>query len=300
MLADYFRKPIQTGIDGIDKIIGGGLGKGELGIFLAAMGVGKSTFLTKVANSAYNLGHTVLQIVFEDNPKVIQRKHLTCWTGMELNELSDKREEVLQKLEPFKNRGKLMIKRFSSDETTIPVIKNYIRKLISRGIKPDVLIIDYIDCIAPSRINSDQTANEGSIIRQFESMLVEFDVVGWTAIQGNRSAISSDVVEMDQMGGSIKRGQVGHLVISTAKSLQQKELGLATMAILKSRFGKDGVVFKNMTFDNGKMLIDTRESNVITSLGYENQKEEEQENNGRERVLKALENMKKNKQSINN
>lgn len=294
VLSDDFRKPIPTGIEGLDAVIGGGLGKGELAIFLAATGVGKSTFLTKLANTAYNVGHTVLQIVFEDNPKIIQRKHMSCWTGIELNKLTENKEQVIEKINEFKNRGgKLIIKRFASDETTMVTIKQYLRKLQSKGIKPDIVLLDYIDCVLPSRISENQTLNEGSVIRQFESMAVEFDFAGWTAIQGNRTAISADVVEMDQMGGSIKRGQVGHLVISVAKTLQQRELGLATMAILKSRFGKDGVIFKNMTFDNARVAFDTRESNQVSTLGYEQEKGKEEEEKGHERVRKALERIKK-------
>ena len=34
------------------------------------------------------------QIFFEDNPKIIQRKHITCWTEIPLNDLSKRREEV--------------------------------------------------------------------------------------------------------------------------------------------------------------------------------------------------------------
>ena len=74
VLADDFRHPVPTGITGIDNITDGGLSKGELGVVLAPFGVGKSTVLTKFANTAYNLGHNVVQIIFEDNPKVIQRK----------------------------------------------------------------------------------------------------------------------------------------------------------------------------------------------------------------------------------
>ena len=52
------------------------------------------------------------------------------------------------------------------------------------------------------------------------------------------------------MGGSIKKAQVGHVIITVAKSLQQKEMNLATIAITKSRIGKDGVVFENCKFNN--------------------------------------------------
>jgi hypothetical protein len=35
-------------------------------------------------------------------------------------------------------------------------------------------------------------------------MLAELDIAGWTA-QGNRSSIGAELVQADQMGGSIKR-----------------------------------------------------------------------------------------------
>jgi hypothetical protein len=62
------------------------------------------------------------------------------------------------------------------------------------------------------------------------------------------------------MGGSIKKGQIGHFIVSIAKTLDQKENGTATMAILKSRFGKDGVVFTDIRFDNARIQIDLGDS----------------------------------------
>ena len=44
------------------------------------------------------------------------------------------------------------------------------------------------------------------------------------------------------------------------KSLDQKENGRANMAILKSRFGKDGIVFEDIVFDNGTLVIDITEN----------------------------------------
>ena len=76
---------------------------------------------------------------------------------------------------------------------------------------------------------------EGSVMRKFEGMCSELNLAGWTATQGNRTSISSEVVTTDMMGGSIKKAQVGHVIISVAKTLQQKELGLATIAVVKSR-----------------------------------------------------------------
>jgi replicative DNA helicase len=269
VLSDDFRNPIPTGINGLDGLMNGGLSKGELGVILAAFGVGKSTMITKIANTGYNLGYNVVQIFFEDNPKVIQRKHITCWTGINLNDLTTEKERIKVELETVKEfKGNLILKKFPSDGTTITHIKQYLRKLTSDGIKPDLVLVDYIDCIQPSKRVDDANVAEGNVMREFESMIDELNVAGWTAIQGNRGSIGAQVVEANMIGGSIKKGQIGHFIVSIAKTLDQKEEGRATMAILKSRFGKDGVIFEDIVFDNGTLTIDTNSSNDVSFLDF--------------------------------
>jgi len=283
LLEEDYRHPIPTGIDGLDNILNGGLAKGEIGVVLAPTGVGKTTMLTRFANTAFNMGYNVLQIFFEDNPKIIQRKHFTCWTGIVNDELSNHKETVLDKADEMKKTGgKLILKKLPSDEMTILQIKNQVRKIISEGTKIDIILIDYIDCILPDRSFNDEWKGEGSVMRKFEGMCHELNIAGWTATQGNRSSISSDVVTTDQMGGSIKKAQVGHVIISVAKTLQQKEMGLATIAIVKSRLGRDGVIFENCKFDNGTLEIDTETTQ--TFLGFEKEKVDR----NRERVAQAL------------
>lgn len=173
-------------------------------------------------------------------------------------------------------KNKLILKKLPSDTMTMNQIKNQIRKMIADGNKIDVVILDYIDCVTPEKAMEDEWKSEGSVMRAFEAMCHELDIAGWTATQGNRSSISSDVVTTDQMGGSIKKAQVGHVIITVAKSLQQKELNLATIAITKSRIGKDGVVFENCKFNNEMLEIDTE--STTTFLGLEEQKEERNRN----------------------
>ena len=215
VLADDFRNPIPTGIVGLDELMNGGLSKGELGVILAAFGVGKT---------------------------------------------------------------------FPSDGTTVPIIKQYLRKLISDGIKPDIILLDYIDCVQPSKHVDDANVGEGNVMRQFESMIDELNIAGWTAIQGNRGSIGAQVVEANMIGGSIKKGQIGHFIVSIAKTLDQKEEGRATMAILKSRFGKDGVIFEDIVFDNSRIIIDTKTSSDVSFLDFGKGQEKKKSN----RIQEAL------------
>ena len=254
-----FRQPIPTGINGLDSYMDGGLSKGELAVILAPFGIGKTTMMTKFANHAKNVGKNVLQIFFEDNPKVIQRKHLTCWMEgqVTLNDLSENIDEVLKVAQIKESQpGKIKLKKFPSDGTTIPHIKQYIKKQISLGFRPDIVLLDYIDCVQPTKSFKDEWSGEGNVMRQFETLLSELNIAGWTAVQGNRSSINAETVDSTMIGGSIKKGQIGHFILSIAKSLEQKESGRANMAILKSRFGKDGITFDDILFNNGTIQID--------------------------------------------
>jgi replicative DNA helicase len=288
VLDDDYRHPIPMGVPGIDNLMKGGLAKGEIGVILAPTGVGKTTFLTKISNHAFNLGYNVLQVFFEDNPKIIQRKHFTLWTGIAPDNLSNHKDDVMNKVKEIKEntRNSLTLKKLPSDTLTMNQIKNQVRKMIAEGNKIDMIVVDYIDCITPDKNLGDEWKSEGSVMRAFEAMCHELDLVGWTATQGNRSSISSEVVTTDQMGGSIKKAQVGHVIISVAKSLQQKEMNLATIAITKSRIGKDGVVFENCKYDNEMLVIDTEQS--VTFLGLEEQREEKQ----RDRIKDLMEKRK--------
>jgi replicative DNA helicase len=216
-----------------------------------------TTLATKIANTAKNLGKNVVQIFFEDNEKVIQRKHLACWSGYELNSLSLHKDELKEIVErKKKEKGLLILKKFPSGFTTVPIIKQYLRRLIAKGIRPDMIIIDYVDCLIPSKKVDDVNVGEGMIMREIETLIDEMQIAGWVCTQGNRSSIKSNIVEGDQMGGSIKKGQIGHFIISGAKSLDQKENGTANMAIIKSRFGSSGMIFEDIVFDNARVHID--------------------------------------------
>lgn len=259
-----YREPIPTGIKVMDEAMGGGLGKGEMGLALMAYGVGKTTFLTKCANTALEMEKNVLQIFFEDNVNDIKRKHYTLWTKIPLSELEDRREDALmlvkqheEERERLKKGGRLVLKKMDQENTTIPDIKNWILNYQKTfGIKFDIIILDYLDCVEPHKpAHGDQNKAELIVVKAFEAMLGELNIPGWSAVQGNRSAVRSEFVHGDQMGGNIKRAQKTHFLFSVAKSQEQKQDNLANIQIIKSRMTKDGQVYENAIFNNDTLEI---------------------------------------------
>lgn len=274
VLSEDYRDPIPTNISGIDDITKGGLSKGELAMVIAPLGVGKTTFLTKVASSAFTEGRNVLQVFFEDKEEAIQRKHFSCLTGIPLSELHLNKETIRTQVNAIKGKhnNHLFLQKLPSDGTTVNKIKNVIKKINSKGDKVDVLVLDYIDCLSMDKGNSgsEEWSNEGKVMRSFETMVEEMNVAAWTATQGNRSATSIEVVKTENMGGNLKKAQIAHFIMSIGKTLEQKEQKVATISILKNRMGDDGMIFKDCKFDNSRIIIDTED--LLTENGFESQK----------------------------
>lgn len=261
-LDDDYREVIPTGIDGIDKITNGGLGKRELAVVIAPLGVGKTTFLSIIGSNAYQAGFNVLHIFFEDKLDEVRRKYLCHWSNIALKELNINKDWVLRRAEDIKANlpnGKLIFEKLQADTVNVAKLRRIIKREKNRlDGKLDMVIIDYADCIVGEQSkDSEEWTGEGKTMRQIEGMADEFNVAMWTAVQGGRKSTTAAVVEVDMIGGNIKKAQVAHLIISLAKTLTQRDQKLATIAILKSRFGDDGKIFENCVFDNSRMLIDT-------------------------------------------
>ena len=235
VLSDDYREPMPTDIEGIDEIMNGGLAKQELALVIAPLGVGKTTYLTKVANAAYMSGKNVLQVFCEDKEKAIQHKHFSIMSKIPLSELAINKEAVINRVNHTKEKiskeygNELFLQKLPADGVTILKIKNIIKKLNAKGHKIDMLVLDYVDCISLEKevAGSEEWSNEGKIMRQLEAMIEEMDVACWTATQGNRASTAVEVVKTENMGGSLKKAQIAHFIMSIGKTLEQKEAGVA-------------------------------------------------------------------------
>lgn len=273
------RTPISTGISGLDDLLKGGLGHGELGMVIAPTGTGKTTILTKFANTAVTMGFNVVHIFFEDTESQIRKKHYTIWTGNDSDYQSETQENKVEtarlvtEVQQREGFGRMKLIKMISDTTTVGDIRRKLRKLESSDFQIDLIVIDYIECVGSDKgVFGEEWKGEGSVIRAVESICSEMNVAVWTATQGNRGSISADVVNVDDMGGSIKKAQSAHVIISIAKSLEQKENKTANVTLVKSRIGRDGVNFLNCKFDNQYLDIDVTEQETL--LGHQIRKEE--------------------------
>ena len=289
-LSEDYRVAIPTGIKKIDETLEGGLGKGELGCIIGSSSFGKTSLTTAMASFAAtyrcpqnnNDGYRVLQIVFEDRVKQIQRKHIGRITEIEAKDLSKPGiiDKVKEQLAKYPDRDMLQknlrIIRLPSGEKTADDIKRLIIKLKNIGFSPDLVIVDYFECLLCKGDSSDDKwEKEGKTMRKFESMAGELNIGIWIPVQGTKDSLNVEVVTMDKAGGSFKKIQIAHIVMSIARTVEDIEESKATIAILKNRAGKAGKIFNNVEFNNGTCIISTDNVDEFTQISFNKKKEKE-------------------------
>lgn len=295
-LSDDYRVPIPTGIGKIDETLEGGLGKGELGVIIGPTSFGKTSLTTAMASHAACNGYKVLQIVFEDRIKQIQRKHLGRITGIEAKDLSkpDVIDLVRQTIDAFPQKEalekNLRIVKFPSGEKTARQLEKFIKKLINSGFKPDLTIIDYFECLEheSDKSSSNEFSQEGKTMRRFEAMAGELDMAIWIPSQGTKDSINLELVTMDKIGGSVKKAQIAHVIMSIARTVDDIANNKATIAILKNRAGKSGKVFNNVEFNNGTCRISADNVDELDSLFELQQKKKDALFETQKEIAKSL------------
>ena len=282
--------------DHINETLEGGLGKGELGVIIGPTSFGKTSLTTAMASHAACNGYKVLQIVFEDRIKQIQRKHLGRITGIEAKDLSkpDVIDLVRQTIDAFPQKEELeknlRIVKFPSGEKTARQIERFIKKLINSGFKPDLTIIDYFECLEHEldKSSSNEFSQEGKTMRRFEAMAGELDMAIWIPSQGTKDSINLELVTMDKIGGSVKKAQIAHVIMSIARTVDDIANNKATIAILKNRAGKSGKVFNNVEFNNGTCRISTDNVDELDSLFELQQKKKDALFETQKEIAKSL------------
>ena len=309
-LSNDYTVSIPLGIEKLDETLGGGLDKGKLGLIIAPAGFGKTSFTTAIDSFAATYrcdmnnhqGFKVLQIYFEDDDVDITRKHYSRLTQMEaryfkrLNNVEKNEIANILDTHPEKDtlRENLRIKRFKTGTKSASDIEIYIKKLINSGFKPDLVSIDYFECLAPEKggyANESEWTREGKTMRKLENMAHELNCAIWIPTQGTKDSMNSpDVVRMDQASGSAKKIHVAQLILSIARSIEDIDKNRAVVAILKNRSGKSGKTFQ-ASFNNGtSTIICTEAQSIDEELAWQEEMERQRETERNDAIRKIASN----------
>ena len=235
------RETITTGWENMDKITGGGGGRKELGVVIAPTGVGKSMVLVHLGATALKAGMTVVHYTLELRDTVIANRYDSCITGIPLDELMDRKTEIRDELKNID--GTLIVKEYPTKTATTNTIRAHIEKLKQQGIVPDMIIVDYADLLRTLSTRREKREELESIYEELRAIMMENNVVGWTASQTNRTGLQAEIITMQSISEAFNKCFIADLIFSVSRTVEDKQKNGGRVYIAKNRNGQDGLVF---------------------------------------------------------
>jgi replicative DNA helicase len=254
------RDPITTGWKEIDAICKGGLGNGELGVVIAPTGAGKSMALVHLGAQAVKLGKTVIHYTLEMAETSIAGRYDSCITGLKLKEMFQFKEQIHERVKDIE--GNVIIKEYPTKSATTTTIKNHLERIKSRGIKVDMIIVDYADLLRPviNRRSNEKRHDLESIYEELRGLSQVFECPIWTASQTNRSGLNAEIVTMEAISEAFNKCFVADFICTISRTVEDKKSNKGRIFVAKNRNGIDGVVFP--------IRMDTSNVNIkVLSMG---------------------------------
>jgi replicative DNA helicase len=186
---------IKTGLPGFDNYLPAGIMPGQLGVFLAYPGIGKSWLSLYFAVQAWKQGRKPLIISLEMSETEVRNRVFTImgegvWSHRKLS--SGQVELDMLKQWHSKNiQGKPEFHIISNDaggEITPSVLRGKIDQY-----KPDFVIVDYLQLMSPNQKSENETVRMKNLSRELKLMAISESV----PIMAISSATPDDVTKLD-------------------------------------------------------------------------------------------------------
>jgi len=252
MGTDYFADPrarleglknnngqISTGWPTVDKKLYGGFNRGELNIFCAASGGGKSLFLANLGVNWALQGLNVIYLTFELSENLVSMRLDSMTTGIGTRDIFRKIDDVELKVKTLEKRaGHLQIKYMPSGKNCND-IRAYLKEYqVKTGVKPDVLLIDYLDLMMPLSVKvspSDLFVKDKYVSEEIRNLAMETQCITVTASQLNRSAVEEIEFDHSHISGGLSKIMTADNVIGIFTSRAMKERGRYQIQFMKTR-----------------------------------------------------------------
>lgn len=252
MGTDYFQDPrarlellknsngqVSTGWPSVDKKLYGGFNRGELNIFAAASGGGKSLFLANLGVNWAMMGLNVVYLTFELSENLVAMRLDSMTTGISTREIFRSLDDVELKVKMLEKRsGSIQIKYMPSGKNCND-LRSYLKEYqVKKGRKPDVLLIDYLDLMMPLSVKvspSDLFVKDKYVSEEIRNLAMETQCLTVTASQLNRAAVEEIEFDHSHISGGLSKIQTADNVIGIFTSRAMKERGRYQIQFMKTR-----------------------------------------------------------------
>jgi len=189
-----------------DEFINGGFPPYTLSVVVAKIHSGKSLTMCNFAARQVLKGHNVVIMTLEMSENDYAQRFDSIYSMMDINRMYLSKDNVkslltkLTELRSREDRGNLYIKQFPTGVASINDFRLYMRELKMRGIKPDIMYVDYINLMR-SAVGSSRGDNLYSSVKriseELRSLSLEFNIPVISVSQLNREGSFVGFEELD-------------------------------------------------------------------------------------------------------
>lgn len=241
---------VPTGIPVVDMHMGGGLMRTELGILMGPMKRGKTIFAINLAKAAMLAGIDVLHIALEGSQLKLEDRYDANISGVSRKELKEKAGDVRAAVEKFKEHpgvGRLVIQHYPAYTATTQIFDGLINRLrAARGIRPGLVIVDYLGLLAVGGGKAVKTYDTGARYNIFGDHTKELIAIAqrhnaavWLLHQTTRGSITKSTVGLEDSADSIQPLQDADVIVTLNQKASEKKDGIIRLFIAGGRDVED-------------------------------------------------------------
>ena len=252
MGTDYFADPafrinkyfnsggqVSTGWPQMDRILYGGMSRGELNIFAGGSGSGKSLVMMNLALNWLQTGLSGVYITLELSEELTSLRTDAMLTSMGTKDIRKDIDSTALKVALMgKKSGKYRVKGLPA-QSNVNDIRAYLKEVqIQTGIKIDFVMVDYLDLVMPVSVKvnpNDQFIKDKYVAEELRNLSKELGVLLVTASQLNRSAVDEIEFDHSHIAGGISKINTADNVFGIFTSRSMRERGKYQIQCMKSR-----------------------------------------------------------------
>jgi KaiC/GvpD/RAD55 family RecA-like ATPase len=240
-LNKYFNQggQVSTGWPQLDRIMYGGMSRGELNIFAGGSGSGKSLVMMNIALNFLSQGLSGVYITLELSEELTALRTDAMLTSMSTKDIRKDLDTVELKVKmAAKKSGQYRVKGLPA-QSNVNVIRSYIKEVqIQTGMPVDFVMIDYLDLVMPVSVKvnpNDQFIKDKYVSEELRNLAKELGVLMVTASQLNRTAVDEIEFDHSHIAGGISKINTADYVFGIFTSRSMKERGKYQIQCMKSR-----------------------------------------------------------------
>jgi len=240
-LEKYFNSggQMSTGWPQMDRILFGGMSRGEWNVFAGGSGSGKSLVMMNLGLNWVQAGLSGVYVTLELSEELTALRTDAMLTSMSTKDIRRDMDTTELKVKMVgKKSGSYQVKGLPA-QSNINDIRSFLKEYqIQTGRKVDFIMVDYLDLLMPvsAKVSpNDLFVKDKYVSEELRNLAKEEQIFLVTASQLNRSAVDEVEFDHSHISGGISKINTADNVFGIFTSRAMRERGRYQIQCMKSR-----------------------------------------------------------------